>query len=141
MEFELALKISAFAILCAVAVIDIKLKRIPNLLAILLFLLGFVRMFVQKDFTSGLIGIFFPSIVLFLLRLRGSQYIGFGDIKLVMAVGFFYGYIVAGIIVLISLIMLLVYALIRRKRINRIESVCFGPFIAVASLIGFFLSH
>ena len=127
----------AFALLCIVAVWDIRHKKIPNILIVIVLMMGVVRIFILKDYVPCVIGIAFPSAVLFALRIHSSAAIGFGDIKLVMAVGFFYGYLRAGIIVMISLTALCIYALIRRKKRTDTASVCFGPFLAGASLIGF----
>jgi len=137
MNFESAVNAIAFSALCVAAIFDIKYKRIPNSLVIMVFMLGIARMLIREDYVSCMIGILFPSAVLFALRIYNSTIIGFGDIKLIIAVGFFFGYLRAGMIVLLSLTALLIYALIRQKTRTKETSVCFGPFLAVCSLLGF----
>ena len=139
MELTIVLKLLAFAVLCVAAAIDIKTNKIPNYLPVVLFILGVVRMFIQKEYASYLIGLVFPSIILLLLRIHDSRNIGFGDIKIVMATGSFYGYISAGIIVLASLMMLCIFVLMQRKKGKDTKTVCYGPFLAISGLAGFFL--
>jgi len=139
MNFDFATKILAFILLCIVAVWDMKHHRIPNALVIAFFLLGLVRMFFLKDYASCLIGIVFPSVVLFALRIYKNEIVGFGDIKIVMAVGLFYGYLTSCIIVFIALTMLCIYAPFYKMFGNKSDAICFGPFLALASLLGFVL--
>ena len=137
MSFDFAVKTLVSAVLCVIAVYDIRYRRIPNSLVALVFITGAIRMFVREDYLSCAIGIVFPSAVLFVVRFLDSKSIGFGDIKIVMAIGFFYGYLRAGIIVVLSLALLYIFAWIKRKRRAEVSSVCFGPFLAAASLVGF----
>lgn len=137
-------------LICAL-VIDFKLKIIPNRLNLTIFEVGLVFTFAQGiininiaiDMLLGMIvgaGIFlFITLVGGLIA--GKEAMGFGDVKLMGALGLFFGW---RKIIIISLMAFLLGAVIgviliicRRKKGN--EYIPFGPFIVIATMIGMFV--
>lgn len=137
-------------LICAFA-IDYKLKIIPNRLNLTIFEVGLVFTFIEGiininiaiDMLLGMIagaGIFlFITLVGGLIA--GKEAMGFGDVKLMGALGLFFGW---RTIIIISLIAFLLGAIIgviliicRRKKGE--EYIPFGPFIVIATLLAMFV--
>lgn len=153
--YGLQIKTLAYIILipmliCAFA-IDYKLKIIPNRLNLTIFEVGLVFTFIEGiininiaiDMLLGMIagaGIFlFITLVGGLIA--GKEAMGFGDVKLMGALGLFFGW---RTIIIISLIAFLLGAIIgviliicRRKKGE--EYIPFGPFIVIATIIAMFV--
>lgn len=128
-------------------VIDLKFQIIPNRLNLTIFEVGLVFTFLQGinnisigiDMLLGAIvgaGIFL--IITFIGGLiAGKEAMGFGDVKLMGAMGLFFGWMN---IIAISLIAFLIGAiisifLIAIKRKKTDEYIPFGPFIVIAAFI------
>ena len=153
--YGLQLKTLAYIILipmllCAFA-IDYKLKIIPNRLNLTIFEVGLAFAFIEGivnvniaiDMLLGMVvgaGIFlFITLVGGLIA--GKEAMGFGDVKLMGALGLFFGW---RTIIIISLIAFLLGAiigviLILCKRKKGEEYIPFGPFIVIATLIAMFV--
>lgn len=153
--YGLQLKTLAYIILipmllCAFA-IDYKLKIIPNRLNLTIFEVGLAFAFIEGivnvniaiDMLLGMVvgaGIFlFITLVGGLIA--GKEAMGFGDVKLMGALGLFFGW---RTIIIISLIAFLLGAiigviLILCKRKKGEEYIPFGPFIVIAAVIAMFV--
>ena len=131
--------------------IDYRLKIIPNRLNLTIFEVGLVYTFVEGivniniaiDMLLGMVagaGIFlFITLVGGLIA--GKEAMGFGDVKLMGALGLFFGW---RTIIIISLIAFLLGAiigvvLIICKRKTGDEYIPFGPFIVIATIIAIFV--
>jgi len=131
--------------------IDYKLQIIPNRLTLTIFEVGLIFTFIGAIFNlNGGIGLFTNNIIgmfvgagIFLLitviggLIAGKEAMGFGDVKLMGAMGLFFGWLN---IILISVMAFLFAAIIsigilifRRKKMD--EYIPFGPFIVVAAII------
>lgn len=131
--------------------IDLKLQIIPNRLTLTIFEFGLIfTVFGVISNVSGGINLFVNNILgmiagagIFLLitliggLIAGKEAMGFGDVKLMGAIGLFFGWLP---IILISVMSFLFAAIIsigilvlRKKKIN--EYIPFGPFIVASSLI------
>ena len=146
----LAYLLLAPMLLCAF-VIDYKLQIIPNRLNLTIFEVGLVYTFlsgitninVAIDLLLGMVvgaGIFL-FITLIGGLIAGKEAMGFGDVKLMGALGLFFGW---RTIIIISLIAFLLGAIIGvilmlAKRKNSDEYIPFGPFIVIAALIAIFV--
>ena len=136
--------------------IDFKLQIIPNRLTLTIFETGLVFTFVETLLNTNLgINIFINNIFgmlvgggIFLLitliggAIAGKEAMGFGDVKLMGALGLFFGWFN---MILISVMSFLFAAVIsigiliaRRKKFS--EYIPFGPFIVVASMIPIYIS-
>ena len=137
-------------LICALA-IDYKLKIIPNRLNLTIFEVGLVFTFIEGiininiaiDMLLGMLvgaGIFlFITLVGGLIA--GKEAMGFGDVKLMGALGLFFGW---RTIIIISLIAFLLGAiigviLILCKRKKGEEYIPFGPFIVISAIIAMFV--
>lgn len=137
--------------LISALVIDYKYQIIPNRLnltmfevgLILTFIYGIVNINIAKDMLFGMIagGGIFLVITLLGGLIAGKEAMGFGDVKLMGALGLYFG--LSGIIV-ISLIAFLLGAIISiillATKIKKTdEYIPFGPFIVIAAIITIFV--
>lgn len=128
-------------------IIDYRLQIIPNRLNMTMFEIGIIFMFLAGIFNANIaIDMFLGMITgagIFLLitliggLIAGKEAMGFGDVKLMGALGLYFG--LSGIIV-ISLIAFLLGAvisiiLLATKKKKSSEYIPFGPFIVLAALI------
>lgn len=137
--------------LLSALVIDYKLQIIPNRLnltmfeigLILTFIYGIVNINIAIDMLYGMLagaGVFL-IITLVGGLIAGKEAMGFGDVKLMGALGLYFG--LSGIII-ISLIAFLLGAvisiiLLATKIKKTSEYIPFGPFIVIASIIVLFV--
>lgn len=136
--------------------VDYKLQIIPNRLTLTIFEFGLIFTFVETLLNTNLgINIFINNILgmlvgggIFLLitlvggLLAGKEAMGFGDVKLMGALGLFFGWvnmiIISVMAFLFAAIISIIILISRRRKIN--EYIPFGPFIVVASVIPMYLS-
>lgn len=154
-DFYANLNLIKFAILLpmliSALVIDYKHQIIPNRLnltmfeigLILTFIYGIVNINIAKDMLFGMLagGGIFLVITLLGGLIAGKEAMGFGDVKLMGALGLYFG--LSGIIV-ISLIAFLLGAIISiillATKIKKTdEYIPFGPFIVIAAIITIFV--
>lgn len=137
--------------LLSALVIDYKHQIIPNRLnltmfevgLLLTFIYGIVNINIAKDMLLGMLagGGIFLIITLLGGLIAGKEAMGFGDVKLMGALGLYFG--LSGIIV-ISLIAFLLGAIISiillATKIKKTdEYIPFGPFIVIAAIITIFV--
>ena len=147
--FLIPMLISAF-------VIDYKLQIIPNRLTLTIFETGLVFMFARTLLNiNGGIDLFIDSILgmlvgggIFLLitliggLIAGKEAMGFGDVKLMGALGLFFGWlnmILISVMAFLFAAIVSIIILISKKR-KFSEYIPFGPFIVVASIIPMYIS-
>ena len=136
--------------------IDLKLQIIPNRLTLTIFETGLVFTFIKTLLiTGGGINIFIDSMVgmlvgggIFLIitliggAIAGKEAMGFGDVKLMGALGLFFGWLNMILISVMSFLFAAVVSIIilisRKKKFS--EYIPFGPFIVVASMIPIYIS-
>ena len=136
--------------------IDLKFQIIPNRLTLTIFETGLVFTFVKTLLiTGGGINIFIDSMVgmivgggIFLIitliggAIAGKEAMGFGDVKLMGALGLFFGWLNIILISVMSFLFAAVVSIIilisRKKKFS--EYIPFGPFIVVASMIPIYIS-
>lgn len=142
--FLIPMLVSAFCI-------DYKLQIIPNRLTLTIFEFGLIFTFLGvilnvnagiNVFINNILGMIVGAGIFFLITLIGGMIVGkeamgFGDVKLMGALGLFFGWVN---IILISVMAFLFAAIVsigililRRKKIN--EYIPFGPFIVVGAII------
>lgn len=131
--------------------IDLKLQIIPNRLTLTIFEFGLIFTFLGvilnvnagiNLFINNILGMIVGAGIFLLITLiggliAGKEAMGFGDVKLMGALGLFFGWVN---IIIISVLAFLFAAIVsigililRRKKIN--EYIPFGPFIVVGSFI------
>lgn len=134
--------------------IDLKLQIIPNRLTLTMFETGLFFTFLSviantntgiTTFTNNLLGMLVGGGIFLLITLiggaiAGKEAMGFGDVKLMGALGLFFGWIN---IIIISVLSFLIAAVIsigilifRKKKMD--EYIPFGPFIVTSSFIVIF---
>lgn len=137
-------------------VIDYRLQIIPNRLTLTIFEFGLIFTFLETIINTTVgIGIFVDNILgmlvgggIFLLitliggAIAGKEAMGFGDVKLMGALGLFFGWInmimISVMAFLFAAIVSIVILIIKRKKFN--EYIPFGPFIVVASMIPMYIN-
>lgn len=134
--------------------IDFKKQIIPNRLTLTIFEAGLVFMFIQGmvninvviGMLQGMVagGAIFLIITLIGGAIFGKETMGFGDVKMMGALGLFFGFqgiiavaILAFLIAAIYSIGLLIVQKIRHEEL--VEYIAFGPFIVIASFVVIFV--
>lgn len=126
------------------AVIDIKIKIIPNIIPIALIVSRLVIFVFEMFFTaeaisylvSSLIGCFLCGLVLFIADKVSKGGIGKGDIKLIAALGFMSGFYAVFSTLILALIVCILAAviLLLAKKKKSSDHIPFGPFIYLGYL-------
>ena len=128
-------------------VIDYKLQIIPNRLNLSMFEVGLIITFIQGIFNMhAAIDMFLGSLAgagIFLLitliggAIAGKEAMGFGDVKLMGALGLFFGWknMIAISLIAFLLAAVISIALIATKKKKNDEYIPFGPFIVIATFL------
>ena len=144
--------------LICVVVVDYKIQIIPNRLNLLMFNIGLIFTFVlgltnltiAKDMLLGMItgaGIFLIITLLGGL-IAGREAMGLGDVKLMGALGLYFGFANILIITVLSFlvgaigsIVFLIVKKMKKKKESQLEDgyIPFGPFIVCGSIISMFV--
>ena len=128
------LEILFLLIFCITAISDIKHRRIPNYFVIILVTIGIINLVADNFPLTNIIGIVFPAIVL--LAFSKRHHIGFGDIKLTIAIGLYYGYMSACVILICAMLAgSFCSFLLKRKKQLEIKSMPLAPFIFAFCLL------
>ena len=137
-------------LICAL-IIDYRLKIIPNRLNLSLFEIGLVLTFIQGitniniaiDMLLGMLvgGGIFLAITLVGSLIYGKEALGFGDVKLMGALGLYFGVsnilAISAMSFLIGAILGIILIVTKIKKSN--EYIPFGPFIVIATFISIFV--
>jgi Flp pilus assembly protein protease CpaA len=129
-----------FIPLCICSIYDIKKRIIPNYLVAIILLTGIINSIMYHSHSHLILGALFPSFPLLILRFK-SKYPGFGDIKLLSAVGTWLGWTLNFYVFILACILSLAFVFIYKLITNKqLKSVAFAPFIlmAVVSLYFFY---
>ena len=136
--------------------IDLKLQIIPNRLTLTIFEVGLVFTFLEtllnpnfgiNVFTNNMLGMLVGGGIFLLITLiggliAGKEAMGFGDVKLMGALGLFFGWLnmilISVMAFLFAAVISIVILIARRKKFS--EYIPFGPFIVVASMIPIYIS-
>lgn len=154
-KFKINLDLIRFGILIPMLisafVIDYKIQIIPNRLNLTMFEIGMIFVFifgtqnlrVAKDMLLGMLvgGGIFLLITLVGGAIAGKEAMGLGDVKLMGALGLYFGVVDIAIISVLSfLIGAIVSIIIIIARKNRKDGyIPFGPFIVLATVITIFV--
>ena len=135
--------------------IDLKLQIIPNRLTLTIFEFGLIFTFLNAlsmvngglyVLANNILGMIVGAGIFLMITfigglIAGKEAMGFGDVKLMGALGLFFGWIS---IILISVMSFLLAAIVsigililRRKKMN--EYIPFGPFIVASSFISIYV--
>lgn len=132
-------------------IIDYRLKIIPNRLNLTIFEVGLVYTFIEGitninvavDMLLGMVvgaGLFL-IIALIGGIMYGKEAMGFGDVKLMGALGLFLGWRLTIMLTLIAFLLgaIIGVILIIKNRKKGMDYMPFGPFIVVATLVGLYV--
>lgn len=132
-------------------VVDFKEQIIPNRLNLLMFEIGLVNLFLH-GFTNinislnMLLGMVAGAGIFMLITLiggmiAGKEAMGMGDVKLMGALGLYFGLqniiVISVLSFLIGAIVSIIYMLVKRKNAN--TYIPFGPFIVISTIITIFI--
>jgi len=154
-RFKVSLNLLRFAILTPMLlsafIVDYKIQIIPNRLNLTIFEIGLVFAFifgfsnlnVAKDMLLGMLtgsGIFL-LITLVGGLIAGKEAMGLGDVKLMGALGLYFGVVNSIIISVLSFliggIIIIIIILLRKNRED--GYIPFGPFIVIATFVTIFI--
>lgn len=133
--------------LLSVFVIDYHHKIIPNRLNLTIFEVGLVFVFIQGIFNLNIVidmllgmvvgGGIFLLITLIGGMIAGKEAMGFGDVKLMGALGLFFGWanmlVISMISFLVGAVLSIILLVSKKKKSN--EYIPFGPFIVIGTFI------
>ena len=137
-------------------IIDFKSQIIPNRLTLTIFETGLVFTFVEtllepnagiNIFVDNILGMLVGGGIFLLITLiggaiAGKEAMGFGDVKLMGALGLFFGWLnmilISVMAFLFAAVVSIVISIAKRKKFN--EYIPFGPFIVAASMIPIFIT-
>lgn len=146
-NLELIKYIVLIPILISIIIVDYKKKIIPNRLTltifetgiIITFLYGLNSIFVARDYLFGMVigAVIFGIIALLGRIIAGKEAMGMGDIKLLAALGLYFGIALTVSISIISFIIagIISVIIVIRKKKKTVEYVSFGPCIALAAIL------
>lgn len=136
--------------------VDYRLQIIPNRLTLTIFEVGLIFTFAEtllninvgiNIFINNILGMLVGGGIFLLITLiggiiAGKEAMGFGDVKLMGALGLFFGWLnmilISVMAFLFAAIVSIIILISRKKKMN--EYIPFGPFIVVASMIPMYLS-
>ena len=116
---------------------------IPNLLSLLILILGIMKMIMTRSFdlfNTAMSVIFLVSGVLLNLYYRkkkGTEAMGYGDLKLIFVYALYMSVLHASIALFIACICAIFVEIIVKKRSRKMFP--FGPYLAIGMIIGLFL--
>lgn len=123
------------AILLAISIHDIKYKKIPDKLIVLLGITAILSAVFTDDvsITSRLIGMILISVLLIIIRIFSKGGIGGGDIKLMAVSGLLLGAdcILHAVFFGAVLSVIVILVLLGFRKINRKSKIAFGPFLSI----------
>lgn len=139
--------------LLSVFIIDFKLQIIPNRLNLTMFEIGLVFTFlyglsnvaISINMLLGMLagGGIFLVITLLGGLVYGKEAMGLGDVKLMGALGLYFGLtniiIIAIVSFLVGAILSIILLIFKRKNVN--QYIAFGPFIVIATFIVIFVPY
>lgn len=155
LSIDLVKYIILVPMLISAFMIDLKLQIIPNRLTLTIFEVGLVFMFISglanmnigiSVFIDNLLGMIVGGGIFLLITLiggliAGKEAMGFGDVKLMGALGLIIGWqkiiIVSVLAFLLAAIVSIVILLSKKKKAN--EYIPFGPFIVLSTMLTIFV--
>lgn len=131
-------------IIVAIFIYDLKYLIIPNILVLLLLIIGLASLkFHIFNFAQYLIGLLVGFGLFFILYLLFPKGIGFGDVKLAGAIGLFLGFKLTILTILLSFfsgaIVGLFLIAIGKKTMK--DPIPFGPFLAFGAIFSMFFGE
>ncbi|MDK2896907.1 MAG: leader peptidase (prepilin peptidase) / N-methyltransferase [Candidatus Atribacteria bacterium] len=134
------LAIPFLIILFLISWVDLRERRIPNQLVLLVVVLGIISLFFGQPLFPALLGGIVYFSLLFLIHLISPEGMGFGDVKLAAALGFFLGWQRALLAFLLSFAggAIIGIILIALKIKGRRDPIPFAPFLAGGAIVSFF---
>ena len=126
------MSVELFLCLGLVSISDIRFKKIPNSLIVTLYLIGIVTGRVSN--AQSIIGVFVLPCILVLLSSKFP--IGGGDIKLISALGFCFGFWYQMVILVVGMSLSLAVTLITRKK-----AIILGPFISFGAIFALIMGE
>lgn len=142
-QFGLSWETLAISLYCSllivIAFIDLEHKKIPNILVIPGIALGLITAVLLRldDVWSYLIGGGVGFAVLFLIAYLAPGSMGMGDTKLILFLGVITGFPEIVLLLFLAFVLggLTAGLLLLLNRINRKDTIAFGPFMALAGVI------
>ncbi|WP_237738521.1 prepilin peptidase [Idiomarina xiamenensis] len=140
----------AAALLLCLIFIDLQHYLLPDPLTLPLLWLGLLWALLggPLDITSAVIGamagyLSLWSVYWLFKLLTGKEGMGYGDFKLLAAIGAFCGWQALPVVVVSSAVLGIIYALLARLsgHLQRGQAIPFGPFLAVAGVLSFYYAQ
>ena len=135
-----------YFLMILIVICDLKEKIIPDQFTFAIIILAIFKIFIlNENFEKSFIGmgiypIFFTFIYGYSDYFLKKDVIGFGDIKLLSGIGFYFGYLgIYNLIIFYNIIFILAFIYIipkiLLKKIDREQKVPFAPFICFGTFV------
>jgi leader peptidase (prepilin peptidase)/N-methyltransferase len=149
--FLLSYFIFIFSILIVITVYDIRHKIIPDRLVFVFILLAFISLFinssgvgpfwVQSNFLDMMAGPIMAFPFAFLWFISGGRWIGLGDAKLIVGIGWMLGFYIGLSALMIAFTMGAIVGIIliglKKAKLNMKAEIPLAPFLFLGTLIAF----
>ena len=139
------LLIAFFSLLFLVSAVDIRKMVIPDVLSILMLVLGIASIFIYKDVSwkEHLIGLVCISLPMLIIALVIPGAFGGGDIKLMAGIGLFLGWKLVLVAMFFAILTGGIWAivLLAGKKADRKGHFAFGPFLCFGAALSAFCGY
>lgn len=130
--------------LIAAAVKDIKSYKIPDVVSISIFVTGIVKIILLSEMRKGAAaGLLCAVILTFVCKFVMKDGFGFGDVKLIIALGFFMGIdrflpfmAITSVVAAAAVVVMLLF-----KKIKRKDALPFAPFVTAGYFFNMIFLH
>lgn len=144
MSIDKIFTLAVLVFLIAAAVKDIKSYKIPDVVSILIFVTGIVKIIVLSEMRKGsAAGLLCAVILTFVCKLVMKGGFGFGDVKLIIALGFFMGIdrflpfmAITSVVAAVTVVDMLIF-----KKMKRKDVIPFAPFVAAGYFFNMIFLH
>ena len=131
------------AMLLTVALVDLRVRRIPNVMVLALVSWAIVRSLVtgQPSLLGGALGLLAGGAVFLLIAFVGRGAMGPGDVKLAAALGALVGYPAVWGMLLVGILTggVVTLVLLLTRRVGRKDYTAYGPYLAFGGWLILFL--
>ncbi len=152
-RFDALLYLLLIPFLILIFILDIKKNIIPNRLTLSLFEIGIIFTFIKgftnyNVFADNIIGCITGGLIFLVIALIGKlvsrkEAMGFGDVKLMGALGLILGFykiiIVSAIAIVLAGITSIILLIFRKKKVK--DYIPFGPFASIATILVMYLPY
>ncbi|WDV46944.1 A24 family peptidase [Clostridiaceae bacterium M8S5] len=124
-----------------IVVVDLEHKLVPNNITLILFIVGLVFVYINKDITKLMCCVVLTLLLTIISYITNNAF-GMGDVKLLGVMCLFVGLDVVNIVMIASLLCSFLVAIFTFfKKVSRKTEIAFTPFIYIALLLSIIVTE